>query len=66
MAIAITINERATTTMTQNIGSLVLICNARLVIADFSICDCQLFFVASQRLALRLNRQSAIGNRQFF
>jgi len=32
MAIAITINDRATTTMTQNIGSLVLICSAKNII----------------------------------
>jgi hypothetical protein len=35
MAIAITINEAAIMTMIQNSGSLVLICNARLVI-DFT------------------------------
>jgi hypothetical protein len=32
---AITINDAATTTITQNIGSLVLICRAREIIVDF-------------------------------
>src|SRR5687768_5228452 len=53
MAIAITINEAATMTITQNIGSLVLICSARTIIISW-------FCLRSSELRRGLTFQSSV------